>query len=96
MYRGPNRLNDHKSVIFPGANLRLHRVYLIGLTGRFYQTLSASLHRTSSVVPLQVTETRPFALRSDVRHEAAAAQLAARLEQLEAAARDAALFKVCS
>ena len=43
-----------------------------------------------------MTETRPFALRSDVRHEAAAAQLAARLEQLEAAARDAAIFKVCS
>ena len=42
----------------------------------------------------QATDTQPFMLRSDVRHEAAAAQLAARQADKEAATCLAAVFRV--
>ena len=51
-------------------------------------------HHTEYYSIFQATEVRPFTLRSDARHEAAAAQLAACQADMEAAARLATAFQV--
>lgn len=51
-------------------------------------------HHTELYSLFQATEVRPFTLRSDARHEAAAAQLAARQADMEAAAQLATAFQV--